>query len=198
MRIRQIAAVVLALLLTSAFLGCKSYAAGLPDAAQNKRNYERIVQNGEIGPDWKSEKLFYVNDLHLLMSGEEISEALGEAGRTIDEGFNVYGEDIVIRLRDGLAVNISVTGTLGSWKLHRDQVTYATVGDSKNQVLKTLGKPFARYVRDDKAWEILLYAARTSDVGLFMINDQVAGFMLTEPGLLGFSLQYKGFKIADI
>ena len=35
-------------------------------------------------------------------------------------------------------------------------------------------------------------------VGLFMINDQVAGFMLTEPGLLGFSLQYKGFKIADI
>ncbi|MDO5295420.1 MAG: hypothetical protein Q4F00_02100 [bacterium] len=189
---------VLALLFVSVDAAPDSQAAGLPDAAQNRRSYERFVQNNGVYPDWQSEKLFYVNDLHLLMSGEEIADALGEAGRTIDEGFNVYGDDIVIRLRDGVAVNISVTGGLGSWKLHRDQVTYAAVGDAKKQVLDNLGKPFARYVREDKAWEILLYAARTSDVGLFMINDQVAGFMLTEPGLLGFSLQYKGFKIADI
>ena len=198
MRRWQIAAVIFTLLLAPAFFSASSDAAGLPDAAQNNRSFGRFVQKNGVYPDWQSEKYFYVNDLRLLMTGEEISEALGEAGRTIDEGFNVYGDDIVIRLRDGAAVNISVTGGLGSWKLHRDQVTYASIGDAKKQVLDNLGKPFARYVRDDKAWEILLYAARTSDVGLFMINDQVAGFMLTEPGLLGFSLQYKGFKIADI
>ncbi|MBQ7567883.1 hypothetical protein IJT17_03670 [bacterium] len=189
---------LLALLGSLCAYSLQAQAAGLPMDANTRKVRERVASLGEDYPDWKSESLFSVNNLHLLMTGSEIGEALGEAGRTIDEGFNVYGDDIVVRMRDGLAVNISVTGGIGSWKLHRDNVTYAEVGDAKNQVLKRLGKPFARYVREDKPWEILLYAARTSDIGLFMINDQVAGFMLTEPGLLGFSLQYKGFQIADI
>lgn len=181
-----------------AFICARAESANQSSTSSLRRVCERKIVSESEFPDWKSDKCFYLNDLRLLMTSDELGEILGEAGRSIDEGFNVYSDDVIVRLRDGLAVNISVTGSLNSWKLHRDSVTYATIGDSKNQVLKRLGKPFARYRRDDKSWDILVYSSRSSDIGLFMINDQVAGFMLTEPGLLGFSLQYKGFKLIDI
>ncbi len=173
-------------------------AATLPKDAHIKRVVERSQRiNGEF-PDWQAEQDFYLNDLRLFMTSSELEDILGDVGRSVDDGFNVYSDTVVIRLRDGLAVNISVTGELYSWKLQRDGIVYATIGDAKNTVLKRLGDPFARYVRPDKPWEIYLYASRNADIGLFMINDQVAGFMLTEPGLLGFSLMYKGFKSADV
>lgn len=187
---------VVGLVLSLVLAGAPVLGAGLP-GKYGRQAAEQVQRTIHDYPDWKSVEPFSVNNLRLAMSGAEIGEVLGEAGRTIDEGFNVYGDNIVVRLRDGLAVNISVSGELGSWKLLRDGVVYAEIGDSRTQVDKRLGPPFARYVRADKPWEILLYSARSGDVGLFMINDQVAGFMLTEPGLLGFSLQYKGFKIAD-
>ena len=175
-------------------------AATLPVSESSRRSAERVWNAQAQGdyPDWQSEEPFFVNNLSLFMTPEEIADVLGEAGRTIDEGFNVYGDNIVVRMRDSLAVNISVSGELGSWKLQRGGVVYATVGDAKNQVIKRLGKPFARYTRPDKPWEIIMNAARQSDIGLFMINDQVHGFMLTEAGLLGFSLLYQGFKTAEL
>ena len=188
--------ILVVLVVGAALLGEQVQGAGLPSKHQKQMAEKAYLTNNDY-PDWRSPEPFSVNNLRLAMTGAEIGEVLGEAGRTIDEGFNVYGDNIVVRLRDGLAVNISVSGDIGSWKLFRDGIVYAEIGDSRTQVDKRLGPPFARYVRSDKPWEILLYSARSGDVGLFMINDQVAGFMLTEPGLLGFSLQYKGFKIAD-
>lgn len=180
-------------------LTAPSWAASMPGGhkpSEDKRSaIEKVIPESEKGlPDWSSREPLYLNNLRLYMTPGEIEQTLGKA-KSIEEGFSVYDDNAIVFIRDDKLVNLSVSGDLDTWKLSQGGTCYAKIGDCENDVIKHLGKPIACYAGDGKPLRIMLYSSPTADLGVSLLNGQVVGFMLTEPGLLGSSLIYGGYYV---
>lgn len=145
-------------------------------------------------PNFQSEDEFSLNGLRLLITPKELKELLGDPQREIDEGFSMYSENASVRIRDGRVVNIAV-GKPSQWTLSQKGQEFLSLGDPRTKVLDKFGSPYAVYVHPEKPISIMLYPSLKADIGIFIHNDQVDGFMLTEPGYLGQSMQYGGYVI---
>lgn len=171
----------------------------LPNGERGKQDFtagEPDTEPDNSGaPNWRSLEPFCLNDLHLNMSIKEVQAQFGESGKTLDEGFGVYGENAVVRFRDGKLVNLSVSGALGQWKLRQNGRTYISLGDCETKTCEVLGEPFATFAHERKPMRIMVYCAAQSDVGVALVAGQVAGFMLAEPGLLSQSLLFDGYNV---
>ncbi|MCR5661794.1 MAG: hypothetical protein K6G50_06665 [bacterium] len=190
------AVILTALSLVMPLLSWASSVPGGYKPSEDKRSaIEKVIPESEKGlPDWNSREPFYLNNLKLYMTPEEIEQTLGKA-KSIEEGFSVYDDNAIVFVRDDKLVNLSVSGDLGTWKLSQGGICYAKIGDCETDIIKHLGKPVACYAGEGKPLRIMLYSSPIADLGVSLLNGQVVGFMLTEPGLLGSSLIYGGYYV---
>ena len=150
-------------------------------------------------PQWKSNLPFRVNNLYIGMSSEELVKVMGAPERQAEGEANVYGDNAVVRVDDGLVVNISVARPLGGrgtvWTLGQGQADFLTLGASESACFEKLGRPFAFYVHKKKGIRIALYSQSRCDLGIFFNNGQAEGFLLTKPGLLAEGLRWNGYVL---
>lgn len=150
---------------------------------------------------WLSSKPVSVNKLRIGMEAQALERLMGAPGQKVEEGSNVYGDNAVIRVRQGLVVNISVARPLGgrgtNWSLYQGGRPFVTLGDSWDSCRAKLGLPFAIYRHPAKGVRVCLYSQAGADLGIMVLNGQTEGFLLTEPGMLAESLRWSGYSLEE-
>ena len=111
--------------------------------------------------------------------GELVGERLGKPERVLDEDLRLYPGGLLVRTRDGKVVNLTAGG---GWDLRQGEAVLLPRG---------LGEPKLRYRRGPLV--VSHYPSMTADVGVMRQGEVVVGYILTEPGMLGWSLEQSGY-----
>lgn len=195
--------VSVSLCLGCGLLSCPAFSGPIDNPVVKTGVWTDIVDGHDpqtvTSPQWKSNLPFRVNNLYIGMSSEELIKVMGHPERQAEGEASVYGDNAVVRLDDGLVVNISVARPLGNrgtvWTLGQGQANFLTLGASEQTCFEKLGRPFAFYVHKKKGIRIALYSQSRCDLGIFFNNGQVEGFLLTKPGLLAEGLRWNGYVL---
>lgn len=142
-------------------------------------------------PDWKT------SDLPLTLGGLSIGspatlvgERLGKPEREIDPDLKLYPGALLVRTREGRVVNLTGAGT---WSLRQGERELGSIGAPWPAAH---GLPRWQYRRGDLM--VWLYNVQSCDLGVILKNGAVEGFLLSEPGLLGWALEQSGYRQEEV
>lgn len=193
---------IAALLLLRAEAGAEP----IEDAAEGSHIWTELIDVGSE-PDgdsavqdiWLSDLPVSVNGLFVGMSTEELGKGV-DAGkeRLIEDGTFVYEENLIIRIGQRRVVNISAAED-SRYKLMQNGRAFVAVGTKWEDCAKILGDPLAFYTKsDEQDIRIALYSHSSADIGVFLQNGCVGGFLLTEPGMLAESLRWSNYIMEEV
>ena len=138
---------------------------------------------------------FSLNGLCLFMSSAEVEARLGQGEGAVSEGYQVCADGTIISVRDGMLINLCVSGAEGTWSLKHGERLLVSLGDSEAAVKNALGHPSGVYCRADRPSRVMVYSTASGDAGILVRDHKVVGMMLAESGLLGSSLLYNGYTM---
>ncbi|MBI3927620.1 MAG: hypothetical protein HY319_18920 [Armatimonadetes bacterium] len=142
--------------------------------------------------DLDSDVPFCLNGLELGMSSQELARLMGPPVRRLNEDMSLYRDNLLVRLREEKVVNLGASGSV--WTLSQGSEGVASAGMTLEELEQRLGPPNARYGRPDQnRLAVRIYRASRSDVGIMVMQDQVVGFLLSEPGMMELTLKERGY-----
>jgi len=138
-------------------------------------------------PDWKTSDLpLVLGGLSIGAPATRVGERLGKPEREIDSDLKLYTSGLLVRTREGRVVNLTAAG---HWTLSQGDRELAAIGSPWPAAL---GAPRWLYKRQDLV--VWLYSVPTADLGVIHKNGLVEGFLLSEPGMLGWALEQAGYR----
>lgn len=138
-------------------------------------------------PDWKTSELpLVLGGLSVGSPAERVSERLGKPERELDPDLKLYSSGLLVRTREGRVVNLTAAG---NWTLRQGDRDLASIGSPWPAAL---GSP--RWLYRRQALVVWLYSVQTADLGVIQQNGAIEGFLLSEPGLLGWALEQAGYR----
>lgn len=185
-------------------LGGQAGAAPIEDASEGSCVWTELIEAGSEPEEsdqqiWLSDFPISINGIFVGMNTEELAKAV-EPGRErmIEDGTFVYEENLIIRISQGRVVNISAAEN-SRYQLMQNGKAFAAVGIKWEDCAKILGEPLAYYIKsDERDIRIALYSHASADIGVFMQNGAVGGFLLTEPGMLAESLRWSNYQMEEV
>jgi len=134
-----------------------------------------------------------LNGLTLNLAEDQIQARLGPPVRQVDDQLRQYPGNLLMRLRDGSVVNLSVYDEQGQWTLGRGGAPLARTGCLESELRAALAEPKQSYASLEKPLRALLYWYGQADLVVLVRHGRVVGFMLAEPGVMANSLPGAGF-----
>lgn len=180
------------------------WAEPISDASEGSSVWTEFIEAGselEEGDQqiWLSDLPVSVNGIFVGMSIEELAKAI-EPGkeRMIEDGTFVYEDNLIIRIGQGRVVNISAAED-SRYQLMQNGKAVVAVGVCWEDCTKILGDPLAVYTKSDEHdIRVALYSHSSADIGVFLQNGAVGGFLLTEPGMLAESLRWSNYQMEEV
>lgn len=140
-------------------------------------------------PAWDAP--FELNGLKLMIPEGDLKAKLGPAQREFDGDLRLYGGNLLVRVREGLVVNLSAADEGDAWALGQAGTVLARTAMPEDGLLAAFGEPREIYAK--KTLRVLLFGGKANDVGVMVLDGRVVGFMLAEPDMLSPSLMDSGY-----
>ncbi len=138
-----------------------------------------------------------LNGLTLQLAEDQVQARLGPPLREVDDQLRQYPGNLLVRVRDGCVVNLSVFDEQGQWTLGQGGAALARTGCLESELRAALAEPRQTYASLEKPLRALLYWYGQEDLVVLLHEGRVVGFMLAEPGVMANSLPGAGFAPED-
>ncbi len=124
---------------------------------------------------------------------QDVQHAVGSYETKLDNGFYLYGNGLMVRIKEGKVVNLGASGL--RWALQRGKRILINYGDNLTSLYTVLGKPQIKFrVPRNPVLHIELYREDGSDLAVLVQSEQIVGCLMSEPGMMEMTLREKGYK----